>query len=457
MKGNNYLILSQYEWAELFSSRRVNFAAFICISVGYTVCLINDGINIFDGKYSMPSPIGIIVSLILTYMSIGILTKNYYLIPISIISFDVVYIATNVNQVFFQKTSINAIYISYSIMYFIINSLVFKLRSAFLINLLIFMFVIFCTTVSLYADNITPSLIDSKSELVDAVVLSASGLVLQHLVLTVRALIIEQLGNAKIQMASLRSEIEIEIAKKDAREQTIRLNRISVVEALGASIAHEINQPIAAALTYCHAVRNWSAIECQNAPETLAAIRGVEGNVDRASRLIDNIRLLTSNKERKYAQVDLQGLISDQIDLIRSEVERRGINLTFGPALGDLNAVVCAPEIALATINLLRNATESFGEVKDGAWISVHCHRSSPDWFEISVADNGIGLTSEGIEKAFEAFQTTKQGGVGIGLSICQEVAEHHSGSISLTANSAGGVTATLRLAARPQASKHFD
>lgn len=450
MNFDRHLILSQSEWRDLFASKRVNAAAFICISVGYTVCLINDGINIFDGVYSIPSSLGLTISGILTYLTIGILRKTYYSIPVSIIAFDLIYMASNINQVAIHNISINAIYISYSVMYYIINSLVFKLRSAFAINLSIFLLIGYCAAKSLYADDIIPNQIDSRSELLDAVVLSASGLVLQHLVLTVRALIIEQLGNAKLQMAALQSQMEIEIAKKDAREQTIRLNRISMIEALGASIAHEINQPIAAALTYCQAVRNWSTIECQGATETLIAIRGVESNVDRASRLIDNIRLLTSNKDRRYTPVDLHRLVGDQVDLIRSEVERRGIKISLGPSLGDCTAVVCASEIALATINLLRNAMESFAERNGDAAVSAHCRRPSPEWIEILVADNGIGLTSEGIQKAFGAFQTTKQGGVGIGLSICQEVAEHHSGSISLAANEAGGLTATLRLAASP-------
>lgn len=115
-------------------------------------------------------------------------------------------------------------------------------------------------------------------------------------------------------------------------------------------------------------------------------------------------------------------------------------------------AEVCASEFALATINLLRNAMEAFDEPTEGAVVSVRCRRPSPDWIEILVIDNGRGLSPEGILTAFGAFLTTKETGGGIGLSICQEAAEHHSGSISLEANPMGGLTATLRLAAQHKA-----
>ncbi len=288
--------------------------------------------------------------------------------------------------------------------------------------------------------------------MLNAIVLSAAALLLQQLVLTVRGLLIEQIGAMKLQMAELEARVEIESARKEAREKAFRLNRISIVEALGASIAHEINQPIAAALTYCQAVRNWSSIECQDAPETLQALAGVQSNVDRAARLVENIRRLTTNNDREHALFDLRELVQGQVDLMHAEFERRGIRLSYEPSQFEVTAVVCAPEVALATVNLLRNAIEAFDDSIEEAVVRVECRRQGSNWVEILVIDNGRGLSSEGIHLAFGAFHTTKAKGAGIGLAICQKVAEQHSGSISLTANRHGGVTATLRLAATPPA-----
>jgi signal transduction histidine kinase len=440
-----HLILSQSEWGELFSSKKFNLAAYLCIFIGFILLIINDGIDLIYGIFSLKSVYSIMVFAILASLGVGVYRKQFYSIPFAVIGFDFVFIVFIVSQSFVLGIPINVVTVCYSVMYFIINSLIFSLTSVFVINFSIFAAVAICVIQSTYAQDTVKS--DPSPLMLNALILSAAGFLLQHLVLTVRAMIIEQLGTMKLQMAALEAEMEIENAKKEAREKAIQLNRISIVEALGASIAHEINQPIAAALTYCQAARNWSVVECRNAPETLHALDGVENNVGRAARLIDNIRLLTTQKDRKYVLADISVLVGDQVNLIHTEFDRRNIKLKLEPTGPETKAVVCASEVALATMNLLRNAMEAFDLPADDALVSVHCRQPSPGWIEILVIDNGRGLSPECIETAFAAFQTTKETGIGIGLSICQEVAEHHLGSMSLTANANGGLTATLRLA----------
>lgn len=441
-----HLILSQLEWGELFSNKKFNISAYICIFVGFVLIILNDGPALARGIFSLKSIYSIIVILILTNLAIGVYRKRFYSIPFAIVGFNFVFILFILGQSFVLGLPINVVTVCYSVMYFIINSLIFNLRSVLILNFSIFVAVAACAVQAAYARVTAAS--DPSPLMLNALILSAAGFLLQHLVLTVRAMIIEQLGAIRLQMAALEAEMEIEKAKKEAREKAIQLNRISIVEALGASIAHEVSQPIAAALTYCQAARNWSAVECRNAPETLRALAGAEGNIDRAARLIDNIRLLTTQKERKYALADIGELVRDQVNLILPEFDRRDIELRLVPTVSEAKAVVCTSEVALATMNMLRNAMEAFDLPADDALVSVQCRRPDSEWIEILVMDNGRGLSPEGIEAAFGAFQTTKETGVGIGLSICQEVAEHHSGSMSLAANPEGGVTATLRLAA---------
>lgn len=445
---DRFLLMSQPEWGELFSNRKFNIAAYICIFIGFVLCIINDGPDLATGELSLKSVYAIIILSVLTNLAIGIYRKRFYAIPIAVLCLDLVFILTILYHTFILNKSINAITVCYSVMYFIINAIIFNLKSVLILNFGVFVAVALCAARTVSAEDAASSA--SPSLILNALILSAAGFLLQHLVLSVRAMLIEKLGAVTLQMAALKAEMEIEKAKKEAREKTIQLNRISIVEALGASIAHEVNQPIAAALTYCQAVRNWSAVEYQNAPETLCALAGVESNVARAARLIENIRLLTTQKDRKYAMADVREVVSDQVDLIQSEFERRHIRLRLEPSTGETTALVCASEIALATINLLRNAMEAFDASVQDALVSVHCRRSGTDWIEIHVVDNGRGLSPEEVQTAFGAFQTSKETGVGIGLSICQEVAEHHSGSMSLTANSNGGVTATLRIAIAP-------
>lgn len=441
---DRYLILTQAEWAGLLSNKIISASIQAALFIGFTLLIINDRSSFLGGDLSLPSLYTLTIFTTLLLSSIGVYFRTYHVLPIAVIIFNVSYIVVDLHDVFVQGIPIKVITVCYSVMYFVINAIAFKLYVVLAMNL-----AVFCAVQSsriLEAAGGTAA----QPFMLNALVLSAAALLLQHLVLTVRGRLIEQLGSARLQMAALEAEIEIENARREAREKAIQLNRISVVEALGASIAHEINQPIAAALTYSRAARNWANIECEGAPETLRAVAGVESNVDRAARLIDNIRLLTTKRERSYALSDVREIVRDQVNLVQAEFEKRGINLVLEPGTTETSAVVCAPEIALATINLLRNAMEAFDEPSDDSIVSVICRRAGPGWIEVMIIDNGKGMTPEDLQKAFGAFQSTKETGAGIGLSICQEVAEHHSGSISLTPNAARGMIATLRLAQKP-------
>jgi signal transduction histidine kinase len=446
---DRHLILTESDWGGLFSNKKITGSAYAAIAIGFFLLSINDGPSLFAPDFSFMSVYTLFILATLILLTCGVYFKKYYILPIAIIAFNFAYIFTNLYQTFGLGIPIRAITVCQTVMYFVINAIVFRLFAVFVLNFAIFLTVSICVGRSLWLLG-GPDVAATQPFMINAIVLSAACLLLQHLVLTVRGMLIEQLGSIRLQMAALEAEMEIENARRVAREKAVQLNRISVVEALGASIAHEINQPIAAALTFSRAARNWAAIECQGASETLRAVAGVESNVDRAAKLIDNIRLLTTKKDRAYALADVRDIVRDQVDLAKAEFDKRGIKLLLGRAASETTALVCAPEIALATINLLRNAMEAFDHpVYDGV-VSVDCRKTEHGWIEVRVIDNGKGLAPEALQKAFGAFQSTKDEGAGIGLSICQEVAEHHSGSISLTPNVGRGMTATLRLAGKP-------
>lgn len=446
---DRHLILTESDWGGLFSSKKITGSAYTAIAIGFSLLTINDGPSLIGDYLSVLSIYTIFVFVTLIFLTFGVFLKKYYIIPIAIILFNSAFIFTTFYQTFATGIPIRAITVCQTVMYFVINAIVFRLFAVFVLNSAVFFAVFVCVSRSLQMAEGT-DVAANQSFMVNAVVLSAACLLLQHLVLTVRGMLIEQLGSIRLQMAALEAEMEIENARRVAREKAVQLNRISVVEALGASIAHEINQPIAAALTYSRAARNWAAIECQDASETLRAVAGVESNVDRAAKLIDNIRLLTTKKDRAYALADVRDIVRDQVDLAKAEFDKRGIKLLLERAGSETKALVCAPEIALATINLLRNAMEAFDHPVDDGVVLVDCRKTEHGWIEVLVIDNGKGLSPEALQKAFGAFQSTKEAGAGIGLSICQEVAEHHSGSISLAPNAGRGMTATLRLIRKP-------
>lgn len=449
MRFDRHLIMTDSDWGGLFSNKKITGSAYAAIAIGFILLFINDGPHLLSDQFSFISFYTLFILFILTLLTFGVYFRKYHILPIAIIAFNFAFIFTNFYQTFVLGIPIRMITVCQTVMYFVINAIVFRLFAVFVLNLAIFSAVLICVGKSLQMSEGAGGTA-AQPFMHNAVVLSAACLLLQHLVLTVRGMLIEQLGSIRLQMAALEAEMEIENARRVAREKAIQLNRISVVEALGASIAHEINQPIAAALTYSRAARNWAAIECQGATETLRAVAGVESNVDRAAKMIDNIRLLTTKKDRTYALADVRDIVRDQVDLAKAEFDKRGIKLLLVQAASETTALVCAPEIALATINLLRNAMEAFDHPACDGLVSVDCRKTEHGWIEVLVIDNGKGLAPEALQKAFGAFQSTKEAGAGIGLSICQEVAEHHSGSISLAPNSGRGMTATLRIAGKP-------
>ena len=448
-KFEEALILSRAEWGELFSNKVIKISSYICLTIGLVLLFINSGFEFFGQNSLERMSYTVMTFCVLIFLFFGILRNFYFSIPISILLFNFIFIFFIILDTFVLKIGINAMTVSYNVLYFIINAIVFKLRPVLFLNGCVFVFSAVCAFYSLHMD-LVPKGAGEPAMMRNALVLSFAGLVLQHLVLNVRAMLVEQLAHIKVQVAALQAEVLVQDARKMAIEKAERLNRMSVLEVLSASIAHEINQPVAAAVTYCQAARNWALIECKGANETIKALDGVEANVGRAARIVDNIRLLTSNKSRQYAPTDVGDLIVNQVELIQSEFDRRGIALTVRLPKYTIVAPICASEVALATVNLLRNALEAFENPSDGSLVSVSCRRLGQDWVEIEVADNGKGLAPEDVPMALGVFQTSKETGFGIGLSICQEVAEHHSGSIALMANAQGGLTAVLRLAVPP-------
>ncbi len=446
---DRHLILSETDWGGLFANKKLITSTYVAIIIGFSLLYINDSPSLYKQEISPLSIYTILIFLTLSTLALGVYFHKYYMIPIATIIFNVAFIFVNFIQTFELDQQILVINVCQTVMYFVINAIVFRLFTVFILNLTVFLAIFLCV----WRSQLLAEAAGAQSDqpfMLNAIVLSAACLLLLHLVLTVRGMLIEQLGAVRLQMAALEAEMEIENARQEARDKAVQLNRISVIEALGASIAHEINQPIAAALTYSQAARNWAAIECQSAPETLRAVAGVESNVDRAARLINNIRLLTTKRERVYALADVREIVSDQVNLVQTEFGKRGIKIRLQRATSETTAVVCAPEIALATINLLRNAMEAFDNPNEDSIVSVDCRKAGPGWIEVLVMDNGKGLAPDALQAAFIPFQSTKETGAGIGLSICQEVAEHHSGSISLIPNAKRGMTATLRLSRKP-------
>ncbi len=243
-----------------------------------------------------------------------------------------------------------------------------------------------------------------------------------------------------------------EEAAQEARVQLARLARIQSMGELTASIAHEINQPLAAIVTSGSACQRWLEHDPPNLERGLRALQRMIDDANRASEVVKRIRRLVRNAEPQMASVDLADVAAEAVDMTRGELQRRDVALTERIQEG-LPAVRADPvQIGQVVINLLLNAVEAMRDTPAGdrrltLWLST----SEPGYVQFTLADSGPGLSAMARERLFDAFWTTKPDGTGLGLTISRAIVESHGGRLWSEPRGTGGAIFCFTL---PVASK---
>ena len=236
-----------------------------------------------------------------------------------------------------------------------------------------------------------------------------------------------------------------EDALHQAREELAHVTRVTTLGELAASIAHEINQPLAAIIADANACLHWLEADRPDLDSVREALAAVVKDGDRAAEVITRIRGLLARASVAHGPCDLARLIGDVLPLVRPELERHGMTLKMSLA-PDL-PLVRGDRIQLQQVllNLLVNAVEASREVPpERRQLIVHStveYRDDGRWAVIGVEDFGVGFREPEVARMFEAFYTTKPGGLGMGLSISRSIIDDHRGRLWATANSGHGTT----------------
>ena len=236
-----------------------------------------------------------------------------------------------------------------------------------------------------------------------------------------------------------------EEALHQAREELAHVTRVTTLGELAASIAHEINQPLAAIIADANACLHWLEADRPDLDSVREALAAVVKDGDRAAEVITRIRGLLARASVAHGPCDLARLIGDVLPLVRPELERHGMTLKMSLA-PDL-PLVRGDRIQLQQVllNLLVNAVEASREVPpERRQLIVHStveYRDDGRWTVIGVEDGGVGIREPEVARLFEAFYTTKPGGLGMGLSISRSIIEAHRGRLWATANVNHGAT----------------
>jgi PAS domain S-box-containing protein len=251
-----------------------------------------------------------------------------------------------------------------------------------------------------------------------------------------------------------RAEEEIGESERRYREAQMELahaNRVATMGHLSASIAHEVNQPIAAAVTNAYAALRWLRAEPPNLEEVRKALDRIARDGNRAGDVMARIHALIKKAPQRKDGVELNHAIRDVIALTRGEAVRHGV--TVQTQLADGLPLVQGDRIQLQQVllNLIINAVEAMSADCEGPReLAVSTASSAPDGVLIVVRDSGPGLAAASLETVFDAFYTTKPEGLGMGLSICRSIIEAHHGRLWAIANAPRGAIFQFTLPAHP-------
>ena len=243
----------------------------------------------------------------------------------------------------------------------------------------------------------------------------------------------------------------IAIERKLAREERERLrqaqaelahiNRAATMGELTASLAHEIKQPIAAAVTDAKTCLRWLGRDQPDLVEAREAASRIIKDVIRASDIISRIGLLFKKGAAERELVDVNEVIQEMITLLRSEASRCSISIHVDLA-SDLPKIM-ADRVQLQQVfmNLMLNGIEAMKDMDSAGELTIKSQQSDDRQLLISVGDTGVGLKPEQVEKMFNAFFSTKPQGTGMGLTISRSIIESHGGRLWATAHSGRGAT----------------
>jgi PAS domain S-box-containing protein len=234
-------------------------------------------------------------------------------------------------------------------------------------------------------------------------------------------------------------------ALRRTQERLSRATQIATIGEFAASIAHEVNQPLAAVIGNAHACHRWLLAQPPNLLEANLAAEHIIRDSNGAAEVIRRVRSLFKQVDPEVAPLDLNDVLTEVVRLLTPEILRHGV--LFETDLEKTLPPILADRLQLQQVlfNLLQNGIEAMESLENKPRrLSVCARRNRKDAVHIEVRDHGHGLVD--LDKPFEAFYTTKERGMGMGLAICRSIIVAHSGSLWAAPTEGPGATFCLTL-----------
>jgi len=236
-------------------------------------------------------------------------------------------------------------------------------------------------------------------------------------------------------------------ALREAQTELAHVNRVTTMGQLVASIAHEITQPVAAAVANADAALRWLGAQPPDLEETRQALADVIKDGKRAGDVVGRIRALIKKARPRKDDLEINEAVLEVIALTRSELVKNGVSLQTQLAEGLPLVQGDRVQLQQVLLNLIMNAIEAMGSVNHGSReLLIGTGANESGGVRISVQDSGPGLNSQVFDRLFDPFYTTKADGMGMGLSICRSIIEAHDGRIWASAMPGPGSTFNVSL-----------
>jgi PAS domain S-box-containing protein len=250
--------------------------------------------------------------------------------------------------------------------------------------------------------------------------------------------VLEQFVGSSTDITELKSAEREREKLRQLEADLAHTNRVSTLGEMAASLAHEIKQPIAAAITSANSCIEWLAHEPPNLDRARAAAAKIDKYGNRAAEIIERIRSFYKNSAPQREWVDVNGLIHEMLSLLKGEAMRSSIALRTDLSAELPKIKVDRVQLQQVFMNLMLNAIEAMEDC--GGELTVKSELQGGH-LQCSVSDTGVGLPTDGMDQIFSAFFTTKPKGSGMGLAISRSIVESHGGRLWASANRGGGAT----------------
>ena len=252
----------------------------------------------------------------------------------------------------------------------------------------------------------------------------------------------------------LTAEVRADRAETELRKLQAGLAHVSRVTILGeltASLAHEVNQPLAGIVSSADACLHWLAAQPPNVDKARRAIERITRDAKRASEVVARVRNLAKKGPLQWTRVDINETVEETISLATRELSQNNVSLETQLAENLPQILADRIQLQQVILNLIINACEALTAADDEfRKLSISTAREM-DGVALTVRDTGVGIDPEQIETVFEAFHTTKRGGMGMGLAVSRSIIEGHGGRLWAEPNEPRGAIFKFTIASKKE------